>query len=500
MARRAPRVAAVALACAVTILATPGHGIAASSYHAPDPGGNENAPVPVPPPGGRYFGFNEPSYGTNLDGWSAGDVTTVGQGAGANSQRMSVDWAPVEPVRGEWDEDVWTRYVAIYNALVQRGMHPVITVGGSAPIWARDLGVAQLCNSGRGCEFPPASNMLDAWARFVAEVARRLPEAAAIEVWNEPNLQSFWKPYPDPARYATLVHYAYSAVKRVDPGMPVLAGALAPAQDPRKDLTGRVTAWPMRSFLDAMYESTPSLSHEMNGISFHLTYQSLHYGRGSLLAKAFDDVRAVSQQYGDGGIPLWITEAGLTTSGPSGYTQTQQADGLLREYRRVMTMPDVEGFIIHTLIDRYEVAANDPDRGYGVISSWYPFTPKLAYCEFAGRVDTPVPYGGCPKIADPPIDPGGSGGPDGACTIRGTAAIDHLRGTARPDVICGLEGNDVIRALGRHDIVFGGAGADRIFGGRGADRLNGGSGRDRLYGGPGVDVLSGGPGRDRRVP
>jgi hypothetical protein len=499
----------------VLMLASSSRAIADVPFDAPDPGGSETAPVSVPPPAGKYFGFHEESYEDTRHGWSAADVATVGHGAGATVQRMNVDWWWTEPQRDHWNDDAWGHYKRMYDALLARGMRPILTIG-FAPQWARDGALAQSCGSGFGCEYPPAPGMDGEWAQFVSEVARRFPQAAAIEIWNEPNLQYFWKPYPDPAHYADLVHVGYWAVKQVDPNMPVLAGSLAPTQTDERDASGAITKWPLNSFLDSAYRSYPSIKNRMNGISLHLVYQSLDFGQGSLFAKAFADARSVSQRYGDGGIPLWITESGLTTSGSIAYTQEQQADGLLRQYRRLMTMPDVKAFIIHTLMDRYEIPADDLNRGFGAIVSWQPFTPKLAYCAFAGRVDTPTPYGGCAPIHDP-VDPGGGAGGGGSedgggsgagggsgngthsCTLDGTTGPDRLRGTSKRDVICGHGGNDFIRARRRGDIVYGGPGADRIYGNRGRDHLAGGAGRDHLVGGRGHDVVRGGPGRDHSI-
>jgi hypothetical protein len=388
--------ALVCAGCVISIGAADARG-AVPYPGAPDPGGDETATVSIPPPAGRYFGFHEDSYGSPVHGWSAGDVAAVGHGAGANSQRINVDWATVEPRRDKWDPSAWARYASMYNALIARGMRPVITVG-LTPKWARDPGAPRLCQSTDGCRYPPADDMLAQWAQFVAQVAQRFPQAAAIEIWNEPNLKGFWKPYPDPARYARLVSASYSAIKQVNPGMRVLAGALAPTQTEKRNLGGHIIQWPMRSFLAQAYAASPSIKDHLDGISFHMVYQSLDYGAGSLFAKAFDDVRLVSRQNGDQGIPLWITEDALTTSGPNAYNQAQQAAGLLRQYRRTMTMPDVQGFIIHTLMDQYLWKPSDPNFGMGVISSWSTFVPKQAYCAFAGRVATTAPYGGCPKI------------------------------------------------------------------------------------------------------
>lgn len=66
--------------------------------------------------------------------------------------------------------------------------------------------------------------MYGEWQEFLEEVARRFPQAAAIEIWNEPNLSGFWKPEPQPERYAGLVASAYEAIKAADPGIQVIAG------------------------------------------------------------------------------------------------------------------------------------------------------------------------------------------------------------------------------------------------------------------------------------
>jgi hypothetical protein len=409
MDRQAPLVAAVASIWSLWALATAGPAVANTAYHVADPGGNEHASVPVPPPGGRYFGFSEQSYGSSLDGWSASDVATVGQGAGANAQRVNVDWWAVEPQRDQWDEAAWSHYDSMYRALVSRGMKPLLTIG-FAPPWARAGLLAQTCTSRAYCAYPPARDMDGEWAQFAAEVARRFPKAA-IEIWNEPNMQFFWKPSPDPARYAELVTAAYRAIKQVNPDTPVVAGSLAPAQSLAP--AGNLTMWPLRSFLQAAYDAKPSIKHHMDAVSFHVVVQALRYGRNTIFAQVFHELRSVTRSHGNAGIPLWITEDGLSTTGtgehdgslldilsPHGaiaFSQAQQADGLLRQYKRVMTMPDVQTFIVHTLIDRYEVSANDVNRGFGTIISWDPFVPKLSYCAFARRADLSHPYGGCPK-------------------------------------------------------------------------------------------------------
>jgi hypothetical protein len=399
------------LACAFA--AAPGGALAAQPYPGtPDPGGDPNAEISVPPPAGKFFGFHD-STELATHGWSESEVAVVAAAAGANVHRFTLDWWNVEPRQDHWDEGWWDRYGRLYDALVERGIRPLITLAG-VPMWAVNPAFA-LCGNRVGCDFPPARWMDDEWAEFTAEVARRFPQAAALEIWNEPNLQGFWKPTPDPWRYAELVSVAYDAIKGARPGMTVLGGALAPTQTAQYDVAGNRSHMPMKEFLDRAYQAQPGLQGHVDGISFHTVFQASDYGAGSLWAKAFADVRDVTAKHGDGGIDLWISETGLTTQGNSSvpaYSEEDQAHGLLRQYRRVMQMPDARGIVVHTLGDRVEVAADDFNRGYGVIRSWSPFQPKIAYCAFAGRVDGAEPYGDCPApVEPPPVEPSDPGEP-----------------------------------------------------------------------------------------
>jgi hypothetical protein len=389
------RLPAVVLGC-VLAAATPAHA-------APDPGGDPWASVPVPPPAGKFFGFHEAMPETSPHGWSAAELAEVAAGAGATTHRFTLNWWNVEPRRDVTDEATgWAPYQRLYDALLARGIRPLITIAG-VPRWAVEPAYS-LCGHRRECEYPPAPWMYGQWASFAGEVARRFPQAAAIEIWNEPNVQGFFKPNPNPWRYAAIVTHAYNGIKAANPGMTVLAGGLAPTQVRAWDLFGNLSRVPLKQFLDTAYAANPSIKDHMDGISFHTVFQAQDLGAGSLWAKVFEDVRTVAAEHGDAGIDLWLSETGLTTQGGQDVrpmNEREQALGLLYQYRKLMQMDDVRAMLIHTLANRVEVPATDFNREYGVIRSWSPFVPKLAYCGFAGRVDTPIPYGGCPRFVDP---------------------------------------------------------------------------------------------------
>jgi hypothetical protein len=162
-----------ALASTLALLAV---NTAAAAYEAPDPGGDEGAAVPVPPPT-KLFGFNDSSYMVPERQVSAGELADLFVGAGANAGRINLDWRYLERDRDVWDEAGWAMYEAMYDQLVIRGLTPLMVIG-AAPPWARDPGAAQTCSSHQDCEYPPARAMVGEWAEFAAEVTRRFPQAA----------------------------------------------------------------------------------------------------------------------------------------------------------------------------------------------------------------------------------------------------------------------------------------------------------------------------------
>jgi hypothetical protein len=66
------------------------------------------------------------------------------------------------------------------------------------------------------------------FARYAAAVVRHFRgRISRWEIWNEPNLKTFWRPAPDPAAYARLLTAAYGAIKRVDPHATVVIGGMS---------------------------------------------------------------------------------------------------------------------------------------------------------------------------------------------------------------------------------------------------------------------------------
>ncbi len=60
---------------------------------------------------------------------------------GHQLHRFSIEWSRIEPARGKWDEKELKHYRAVINALLDRGIQPMMTLHHfTIPLWFRDMG------------------------------------------------------------------------------------------------------------------------------------------------------------------------------------------------------------------------------------------------------------------------------------------------------------------------------------------------------------------------
>jgi Cellulase (glycosyl hydrolase family 5) len=354
----------------------PAEGLPQSTMPAPEPPADEppaeeapaEEPPPVEPPAPRpapLFGFNDNAIRAGLI--SAADDAELTDRVGANVHRLGFDWRWVEPTPGEYH---WDAYDEIYREMTARGVRPLFILI-YAPSWALDA--AEACDQWQAdCRYPPGREHYDDWRRMAAAIAQRYPDAAGIEIWNEPNERMFWLPGPQPKRYAELLGEAYAAVKEVDPSMPVLGGSVSNRQGDEEAGMTQV------EFLERLYDAGGG--DAMDGISVHPYPWSLSL---DLLELSLAQVREIRDSHGDTGKPLWVTEVGLSTTGWDPrfvFTPEQQAWGLAKIYESLAAMDDVRSVIVHSLIWS-DGAAWEGEAGYPVLNADH--TPKPAYCALA---------------------------------------------------------------------------------------------------------------------
>ena len=322
-------------------------------------------------PASRFlFGFTDQSVAQKRA--TAEQSAELQRSAGANSARIVVDWRWVEAQKDRYH---WARYDAIYAAAVARGIRPVFTLL-FAPSWTLD---GQCDQYKADCTYPPTRAHLSDWREFASLVARRYPNMAGVEVWNEPNTHFFWDPAPDPKLYMDLVREARAAVRSVNPKVPVVGGSIANTG------TTNSTQMSLADFTRAIYREGAKTS--IDALSFHPYPNSLDMRR---ITRNLDQVRRVMKQYGDSGKAIWATEIGVSTKGSGSQflvSERQQADSLVAAYRALRGEPDVNVALFHTLVEPVSKWYSDPadprDQlvGFGLVRQ--DLSPKPAFCALA---------------------------------------------------------------------------------------------------------------------
>lgn len=336
------------------------------------------------------IGFNDLS--SQYGGLTPAQTDATYRGVGATIARVPVNWAAVEPKPP--GNQYWSALDGLYRAYVAAGIRPLWLVGARTPAWA----VANVLKCAQGpCQAPPADRLSGEYARFAADLARRYPLAAGIEIWNEPNLRSHWDttPFPIPpsaGAYTRLLGLAYTRIKAVNPAMRVIGGALSNfgVWDPSGAFAGDSSGVAMRPFLRGMLAA--GAARYMDALSFH------PYPYDNAQLYAWNAFEVASSELAHAGVPnmrLVASEIGVSTNDLGfRFTEAERADALVAMRRALeapsSTVPGAErtdALIFHTVLEY--------GTGYGWLArQGGSLTPRPVYCAFAALAARTFP--GCP--------------------------------------------------------------------------------------------------------
>ena len=320
--------------------------------------------------------------------------------------RANVDWPRLEPDppragKHRYDLgglDAWV------EALARHGLRwaPAI-MGVPTPEWAVDHDAAKVC----GLRAFPARNadyaaLADALARRYGQGGtfwREHPELEQLpvtdyELWNEPNLGSFWCPIPDPASYASLADAGADAILAADPAATLVMGGLAGFHTTEANGPGDAR-YASAAFLRRMLAARPALARKLDVIAVHA------YGaRGDGVLRALARQRAAVDAAGLTAKPLAYNEVGWYTSGVGATPAVAEEDraAYLAQVTDAVARSNcgVESFAPHTWITREQDPLEIEDW-YGIADpeSGEPYASGEAYLDqvllFEGRGDEPPP-------------------------------------------------------------------------------------------------------------
>lgn len=227
-----------------------------------------------------------------------------GRGLQADDQSGNGNHARAEP---------W-RYDAIFAKTRAQGISTYCVVAGT-PKW-------MVAGSTEGQDRPTLMMpRLDAWSAELAVLVARQMKAGihTWEIWNEPNITSFWAPEPNPEEYARLLIASYKTIKRVDPRATVLGCSLAGPNGPRSRKP--------YEFVEAVLKLGGGQA--MDAISIH-PYRQPRTPEESGYVEDLQAISDLTAKYGRR-LPMWITEIGWPTD-PAGSSESRSAQLLVRSY------------------------------------------------------------------------------------------------------------------------------------------------------------------------
>jgi hypothetical protein len=236
------------------------------------------------------------SFGFNLqkNSGTINDADWV-ESAGSKLVRLPMMWWEVETRSGQYD---FSSYDPIMESFRKQGIRPVICLAFGNPLYGDSWSV-------RG------PNAIAAFANFAQAAAARYRANDVIwEIWNEPNLASFWRPQGSDIEYMALLRATVPAIRQADPTALVIGPALANTTTP---------------FLAACIRA--GLLDLVDGVSVH-PYQAKLYPEA--LANDLHTLSGWIQRYkpADRTIPILFTEWGYSSASR---TELERGNFLIRE-------------------------------------------------------------------------------------------------------------------------------------------------------------------------
>ncbi len=243
-------------------------------------------------PFGLYLSDDERVKGSNLIA-----------NAGIQAVRLDYPWTNIEPERS--NDFVWGDYDEVTHVLKDAGLE-VVAILGLTPKWASSGDTHSTDWTDWG--FAPPQNPQD-YADFVYRVVERYnSDVRYWEIWNEPNLNKYFR-NPDPIIYSEMLKRAYYAAKYADPNAVVIAGSLA---NDESQYQSQFTWVAPELFLENMYEH--GAKGHFDVLSRHPYNVGPNDQRGAFAhtRSQLEGIRSVLDSHGDSHIPIWITEYGVT--------------------------------------------------------------------------------------------------------------------------------------------------------------------------------------------
>lgn len=217
------------------------------------------------------------------------------QESGTKHFRKTFRWEEMEPAD---DTYYFDEYNLVIDQVRAHGMDVMVGFRGK-PGWGSSDGTHDGLDTAK-------------WSEFLGVFADEVKERVQLyEIWNEPNLNVFWDPEPNPTKYGELLMAAHTAIHEHDDDAVVLLGGLSPFQ------FNDLGVW---GFMEEVFLAYPNLCDHFDALAIHpYTFlQMLPPEQGATMMGVYQPgmvgmiqyARDLMAEYGCGDKPIYLTEAG----------------------------------------------------------------------------------------------------------------------------------------------------------------------------------------------
>jgi hypothetical protein len=225
------------------------------------------------------------------------------------------------------------------------------------------------------------------------------------EIWNEPNLNVFWSPRPNAARYVDMLRAAYPAAKQANPDANVILGGLA-----KNDFQYLEEVYDAggRPYFDAVavhpysYDEAPSTQWYGRD-----DWGPLQKGDGDRISwncfPGIREVRATMVSQGDSHKKVWATEFGWSvTKQTDGVSETTQARFLTEAFEYVEDLRWVKAMFWYQARDNPFYGNVDHfESRMGLFTTDFRLRPSYFALQDYAATGPPVEE---PPVEEPPIE------------------------------------------------------------------------------------------------
>ncbi len=132
--------------------------------------------------------------------------------------RLDLLWNSVEQEKGHYD---FSSYEGLIGALTTHHIRSLCILAYNNPLYDNTPSLPSTVVG------PHTEEARQAFGHFAAASAAKFKGLGVVwEIWNEPDLDRFWQPKPNPDDYMALTKVAISAMRQADPNTTIVAPAL----------------------------------------------------------------------------------------------------------------------------------------------------------------------------------------------------------------------------------------------------------------------------------